>query len=104
MWGSTQALAQPGGARRAQVLTLEFWRAISDWYQYMGAAAAAVAGANADALIIAGGSDSESLLSYIATQPLLPPGAPGHECARARAPPRSVATEPCAAKPQAASV
>ena len=72
--------AQPG---RAQVLTLEFWRAIPDWYQYMGAAAAAVAGANADALIIAGGSDSESLLSYIAAQPLLSPGAPGQECARA---------------------
>lgn len=62
------------------MLTLEFWRAVPDWYRYMGAAAAAVGGANADALIIAGGTDSESLLSYIATQPLLPAGAPGHEC------------------------
>ena len=51
-----------------------------DWYQFMGAAATAVAGANSDALIIAGGSDSESLLAYVATQPLLPPDAPGHEC------------------------
>ena len=64
----------------AQVLTLEFWRAVPDWYQFMGAAAAAVAGANADALIIAGGSDSESLLAYVATQPLLPQDAAGHEC------------------------
>lgn len=66
--------------RNVQVLTLEFWRAVPDWYQFMGAGAAAVAGANADALIIAGGSDSESLLAYVATQPLLPLGAPGHEC------------------------
>jgi len=62
------------------VLTLEFWRSVPEWYQFMGAAAAAVAGANADALIIAGGTDSESLLAYIATQPLLPLGVPGHEC------------------------
>ena len=62
------------------MLTLEFWRAVPEWYQFMGAAAAAVAGANADVLVIAGGTDSESLLAYIATQPLLPPGVPGHEC------------------------
>ena len=61
------------------MLTLEFWRAVPDWYQFMGAAAGAVARANADALIIAGGSDSESLLAYVATQPLLPLGSPGHE-------------------------
>ncbi|KAK9839871.1 hypothetical protein WJX81_007625 [Elliptochloris bilobata] len=84
-YAATQAAAAPewrylvGFGLRNEVLTLEFWRAVPEWYRFMGAAAAAVAGANGGALIVAGGSDSESLLAYIATQPLLPAGAPGHE-------------------------